>query len=483
MSEKITFKELVELIARQSRQSESSANSFIHELVQIIESGLKRSGSVSISGFGKFELRWMKERPGVNPQTGDEITIPGQNKVVFKPYKALRETVNKPFANLKPEVLSESPESKESEETEDSGDTTNADDPFGLEGVFGSEDPFEADDPFEDDDSFDSDDPLFEEDDPFDEEDELIEEDDPFEEEDELFEEDDELFASEESDEPFSFGNEYESIDDLIFERENPHFGRKETAAVETAEETAVLEIEKEEKRPASQPQKEQPKVVPLLKDESKMAEEVQKSGGFKWSYAAAVIIVVIALIILFLMMQRSGETLEETASTGNQTEQVIEPSTSGEDASDEPAAEEPQPAVDEESPPSTSGPPPNELETETYTVESGQSLWDIAETELGNPYLWPVIYHLNENVLDNPNQLASNANIEIPSFSDPDNLSEFEREQVALGYFSLYQWNRVNNPDEARYFLWAVGVFSQDLLDQPPSEVDSEDLAFARNR
>ncbi len=100
MSDKITFKQLVELIARQSKQSESSANSFIHELVQIIESGLKQSGSVSISGFGKFELRWMKERSGVNPQTGDEITIPGQNKVVFKPYQALRETTNKPFASL-----------------------------------------------------------------------------------------------------------------------------------------------------------------------------------------------------------------------------------------------------------------------------------------------------------------------------------------------------------------------------------------------
>ncbi len=59
MSEKITFKELVELIAKQSQQSQSSANSFITELVQIIESGLKSSGSVSISGFGKFELRWM----------------------------------------------------------------------------------------------------------------------------------------------------------------------------------------------------------------------------------------------------------------------------------------------------------------------------------------------------------------------------------------------------------------------------------------
>ena len=229
------------------------------------------------------------------------------------------------------------------------------------------------------------------------------------------------------------------------------------------------------------------------------MARKVQESGSFKWSYAAAVIIVMVALILLFWMMQRSGETLEEaatTAGTQDQTEQVIEPSTSESEtessadaaANQESAAENEatQPTVDEES-----SPPPaavdrqaqSNLETQSFNVESGQSLWDIAENELGNPYLWPVIYHLNQDALSNPNQLLANANIEIPTFSDPDNLSEFEREQVALGYFSLYQWNRENNPDEAQYFLWAVGVFSQDLLDQPPSEVDSQDLAFAKNR
>jgi nucleoid DNA-binding protein len=113
MSEKITFKELVEIIADQSKQSQSSTNSFIHELVGIIESGLKRNGSVSISGFGKFELRWMNERGGINPQTGEEITIPGQNKVVFKPYKALREEVNKPYAGLKSKIIGDTIQAQE----------------------------------------------------------------------------------------------------------------------------------------------------------------------------------------------------------------------------------------------------------------------------------------------------------------------------------------------------------------------------------
>ena len=511
MSEKITFKELVKLISKQSEQSESSANSFIHELVQIIEGGLKQTGSVSISGFGKFELRWMKERPGVNPQTGDEITIPGQNKVFFKPFKALRETVNKPFSNLEAEVLSETVESKE-----ESGDTKETEsgenDPFGLKGVFGSDDddPFDSEDPFDSDAPFDSNDPFEGEEEDSDQSneegaDEDLEED---------FDFDEEIFGAEEPDVKPVPSEDKDSIDDLIIERENPHFAKrqeaetvikteKKTVVAET--ETAILEAPEEEKQeeskslpvkaeeePKPQKKEKQEKVAPIIEDESKMAKKVQESGSFKWSYAAAVIIVMIALIILFLMMQQSDEPVEQTpVASGDQTEQVIEqeqqPSAGDETASPEntDASQQPQETVDEESPPSSGGSPPpdNELETETYTVQSGQSLWDIAESQLGNPYLWPVIYHLNEGSFDNPNQLTANADIEIPTFSDPDNLSEFQREQVALGYFSLYQWNRQNNPDEARNFLWAVGVFSQDMLDNPPSEVNSEDLAFARNR
>ncbi|MDX1641312.1 MAG: HU family DNA-binding protein [Balneolaceae bacterium] len=490
MSEKITFKELVELIAKQSKQSESSANSFIHELVQIIESGLKQSGSVSISGFGKFELRWMKERPGINPQTGEEITIPGQNKVSFKPFKALRETVNKPFANLEPEVLSDEPESKESEpeDTEEADKEEPDDDPFGLAGVFGSDDPFSP--PEKEKEPLDSDDP-FETD-----EEDIFGAEDPFEtdEGEDIFDSEDPFGEPEQIEQPATSGKESQSVDDLIFERENPHFGKKQAEELEEDDDVLVAEKEEEpeekivkkEETKVEKQTEQKPKVLPNIPDESKMAKKVQDSGSFKWSYAAAVIIVMIALILLFWMMQRDSEPTEQIATTGEQTEQVDEqPSTADANADQETVGEEPQPTVDEESPPPEAGgtPPQNELETESFNVQSGQSLWDIAEAELGNPYLWPVIYHLNQDVLDNPNQLLANTDIEIPTFSDPDNLSEFEREQVAMGYFSLYQWNRENNPDEARYFLWAVGVFSQDMLDQPPSEVDTQDLEFARNR
>lgn len=393
MSEKITFKELVEQISRQSNQSQSSTNSFIHELVQIIEGGLKKSGSVSISGFGKFELRWMNERAGTNPQTGEEIVIPGQNKVVFKPYKALREDVNKPYASLKATVLGGAV-SKPTEEKAES-----------------------------------------------------------------VAEESEEAETAETIEIPFIAAKAKEvrrtsvPVDELLIEHDNPHFPESDPFAELVAD------------------QEEADAAIPaILPNEEKVAKEVQKAGTFKWSYAAAVIIALIAFIILFLMFQRMSDT--SAPATADQTEQLLTP-VEPDVVPDTDATVEPDPTP----------PPQTEFETENHTVAPGESLWSIAEANLGNPYLWPIIYQLNGDIITNPNQLPAVAELDIPIISDPENLNEFEREQVALGYFALYEWNRENSPEDARFFLWAVGVFSPDLLEEPPSEVDPDDLAFALNR
>jgi integration host factor subunit alpha len=48
---------------------------------------------VKLSGFGNFDLRDKKERPGRNPKTGEEIPISARRVVTFRPGQKLKARV------------------------------------------------------------------------------------------------------------------------------------------------------------------------------------------------------------------------------------------------------------------------------------------------------------------------------------------------------------------------------------------------------
>lgn len=400
MSEKITFKELVELIAEQSKQSQNSTSSFISELVELIEGGLKKSGSVSISGFGKFELRWMNERAGVNPQTGESITIPGQNKVVFKPYKALREDVNRPYAKMKAQILESADKKTEKDETIESN--------------------------------------------------------------------------SEEQSKPIPLTEPEAAIEaddsDMILEREIP--AKKSPELEEESQPFEEPEATEPVKKTEPKPKKTREPVPILTKtdlptEENLLTEEVQKTGNMNWSYAAAAIVVALVIVAMMFLMRGGTDQLESTEQiTQTQNEQLVIPSDQGEQQVE---------VVPDE-------PPPPFL-TETYQVEQGDSLWSIAEEEFGNPYLWPLIYNMNPDLIDNPNIVLAGINLTIPIIPDAENLDDDQLELVASGYYSIYEWALEAQPDQAKHFLWAAGVFSPDKLSQVENHVNREDWAFVKNR
>ena len=125
MSEKVTFGELIESIAEETEHSKQFTHDFLKDFVDIINGGLEEDGKVNIAGFGKFELQRVDEREGYNPQTEEKITIPAHNKVVFKPYKDLRELVNAPYAHMEPQLIEE--EEKEEGTTSNAEDRSSAD--------------------------------------------------------------------------------------------------------------------------------------------------------------------------------------------------------------------------------------------------------------------------------------------------------------------------------------------------------------------
>ncbi|MES9850191.1 MAG: integration host factor subunit alpha, partial [Candidatus Thiodiazotropha sp.] len=53
------------------REAKEMVEMFFEEIRQSLE----RGGQVKLSGFGNFDLREKKQRPGRNPKTGKEIPI------------------------------------------------------------------------------------------------------------------------------------------------------------------------------------------------------------------------------------------------------------------------------------------------------------------------------------------------------------------------------------------------------------------------
>ncbi len=86
--------ELINAIAEQANLSKADAGRSLDALIKTIETTLKAGDSISLVGFGSFEVKARSARTGRNPQTGQEISIAAANVPAFKPGKGLKDAVN-----------------------------------------------------------------------------------------------------------------------------------------------------------------------------------------------------------------------------------------------------------------------------------------------------------------------------------------------------------------------------------------------------
>jgi len=66
----------------------------LESAIDSITSALKKGDSVSLVGFGTFEVSKRAERSGRNPSTGAAITIKAASVPKFRPGKALKDALN-----------------------------------------------------------------------------------------------------------------------------------------------------------------------------------------------------------------------------------------------------------------------------------------------------------------------------------------------------------------------------------------------------
>jgi len=81
---------LFEDLGLNKREAKELVEAFFEETRKSLEAG----NQVKLSGFGNFDLRDKKQRPGRNPKTGEEIPISARRVVTFRPGQKLKARVS-----------------------------------------------------------------------------------------------------------------------------------------------------------------------------------------------------------------------------------------------------------------------------------------------------------------------------------------------------------------------------------------------------
>jgi DNA-binding protein HU-beta len=89
----MTKEKLIEQIADRLNGTKKSAAQAVDAMLESMQEALTKGDEVRLTGFGSFQVTERQQRRGRNPQTGEEITIPANKAVKFKPGKDLKERV------------------------------------------------------------------------------------------------------------------------------------------------------------------------------------------------------------------------------------------------------------------------------------------------------------------------------------------------------------------------------------------------------
>lgn len=89
----LTKAELAEKLTSRFDLPKKEAKNIVDHFFEEIRSSLQDGQPVKISGFGNFDLREKRERPGRNPKTGEVVAVSARRVVTFKAGQKLRSRV------------------------------------------------------------------------------------------------------------------------------------------------------------------------------------------------------------------------------------------------------------------------------------------------------------------------------------------------------------------------------------------------------
>jgi DNA-binding protein HU-beta len=89
----VTKADFIDRVSSRSGLSKRDATKAVDAFLDSITDALKQGDSVSFTGFGKFSPQQRKERQGVNPRTGQRVTIAAARVPKFSAGSALKQAV------------------------------------------------------------------------------------------------------------------------------------------------------------------------------------------------------------------------------------------------------------------------------------------------------------------------------------------------------------------------------------------------------
>lgn len=455
------------------------------EILEVIREGLIRDKVVKVSNFGTFRLKPVAARRGINPQTGESITIPARHRVIFTPCKALRELiqpVHRPPVPIEPEQ----PHPEEADDKTAHAAALMASayaTPSQSEEIVVEKVPQNDDFPSPAPQTDTSPTSTLPQDFP------------P---------------SPEEKEQPQE-QPQAPTVAERVIDIEITPLAEQETEKDPSSVESSLAKQPEAAKNPALSPaetgQNASSASPPGAESNSQTHNEMppvsthaerqpadEASNNRKYLILSAAVIVAVALLGVAVL------TDKETTSP----EMVVNNSDEGSPA----AAEQPEVEINQQSAATAFSASAGESETaqtvsapqltttegtvdestnnikaaessttqssedffstQTHTVANGESLWRLAGHHYHDPLLWPHIYQANTDIIDNPDYLLVGRSITIPGLQgNPGALTRTDRRNIAEGYYLAYLYYKKVGRKDALFALLEAKRYDKAVVEE----------------